>query len=255
MPVFPRLLALYRQRGYDIASGLFPPHFGGFLEVAFTWLLRDGKPTTLNLGIAQQELYFLECLLATRRVERLFVIGNSFGWSTLALALICPQARVVALDACFTADTNAGLVLTNLIATEEGLNAAAVRGVSPEDVPAAVRDGLGGPVDLAFVDGHHTNEAVYQDFMALRPFLTADSLVLFHDVQSFRLFDGLKRVVQESGLAAQLMLGTPSGIAALFDGARLSAESRAVLDAFSPSVESLQALLAEQERRRSRPAG
>lgn len=255
MPVLPRLISLYRRHGYEAVTGLFPPHFDGFLEVAFTWLLRDGKPTTRNLGIAQQELYFLECLLVSRRVERVFVIGNSFGWSTLALALLCPQARVVALDACLTPDTNAGLVLTNLIAGEEGLAASAVRGISPQDVPAAVRDRLGGRIDLALIDGHHTNEAVWQDFAALKPFLTPDSLLLFHDVQTFRLFDGLKRVVQESGLTAQLMLGTPSGIAAVFEGQRLSAETRAVLDAFSPSIESLRALVAEQERRRQPAAG
>lgn len=254
MAVLPRLVELYSKRGYEIATGLFPPTFGNFGEAAFTWLLHKGRPTTGNLGIALQEVYFLECLLAEWQPRRILVIGNSFGWSTLALALICPQARVVALDACFTPDTNAGLVLTNLIAAEERLNATAVRGVSPQDVEPVVRARLEGGIDLALIDGNHTNEAVVADFRAIRPFLAPDHLTLFHDVQAFRLFDGLKTIVEESGLAGQLLLGTPSGMVALADPARRLPGVQAALEAFAPSSEAVKALASERERRQAAAA-
>lgn len=249
MAVLPRLVELYAKRGYEVATGLFPPTFGNFGEAAFTWLLHKGRPTTGNLGIALQEVYFLECLLAEWQPRRIFVIGNSFGWSTLALALICPQARVVALDACMTPDTNAGLVLTNLIAAEERLNAIAVRGVSPQDVDQVVRTRLEGAIDLALIDGHHTNDAVLADFRAIRPFLAPAQLTLFHDVQAFRLHDGVRAVVAESGLAAQLLLGTPSGMVALADPAHPLPGVAEALRAFAPSGEALQALASERERR------
>ncbi len=249
MPVLPRLVQLYRKRGYEIASGLFPPAFGGYHEVAFTWLLHKGKSTTRNLGIAQQEIYFLECLLANWQPRRIFVIGNAFGWSTLALALICPQAQVVALDSCQTPDTKAGLVLTNLIATEERLQAAAVRGVSPQDVAGVVGNRLEGSIDLALIDGHHTNEAVLADFRAIRPFLSKESLTLFHDVQAFQLFDGVKAIAKESGLGGQLLLGTPSGIVALGDQRALPPGVGMALAAFAPSAQAVRALTAAQKRR------
>ena len=251
MPVFPRLVGLYEKRGYEIASGLFPPHFGNWRDAAFTWLLRDGKSTTINLGIAQQELYFLECLVSGWRPPNIFIVGNSFGWSTLALALMAPRSRVVALDACFTPDTKAGLVLTNLIAQEEKLNARALRGVSPADVPQVVSEQLGGAIDLAFIDGNHTNEAALADFRAIRPHLRVGSVVLFHDAQTFNLFDGVKREEAEIGWAAQPLHSTPSGMVALFDPKQLPAGVLETLKAFAPTSRAIKALQGELAARKA----
>ena len=41
------------------------------------------------------ELMFLDCLMQVIQPKNIFVIGNSFGWITLALGLMCPAARVV----------------------------------------------------------------------------------------------------------------------------------------------------------------
>ena len=45
--------------------------------------------------------------------------------------------------------------------------------LSVEDVPAAV--------DFAFIDGEHTNTAVFRDFISVRRFLSATSILAFHD--------------------------------------------------------------------------
>ena len=95
------------------------------------------------------------------------VIGNALGWSTLALAALLPESRVVALDAGFDRNSLEGLALTNRIAAAAGWNARAVKGVSPGDVAGVVKAELGGPVDFAFIDGLHTNAQIVLDHAAV----------------------------------------------------------------------------------------
>src|SRR5260370_20736804 len=129
MPILKRLTALYESRGIHISTGLNPCHFGNLRQVNFTWFIKDGKSLTNGLGIAMQEVYFLECLFATLRPKNLFIIGNSAGWSSFALALLHPAARVVAIDARFDQNALEGLDFTHRVAPEEGLGLGAVRAV------------------------------------------------------------------------------------------------------------------------------
>jgi predicted O-methyltransferase YrrM len=110
-----------------------------------------------DAGIVLQELYFLECLAQVRQAESVFVIGNSFGWSTLALSLLHPGATVTAIDSGFDENSLEGMDLTNRIAVGLGTGATAIRATSPQDVRAVVFSNLGGAVDLAFIDGFHTH--------------------------------------------------------------------------------------------------
>src|SRR5579871_4753238 len=105
MPILPRLVGLYEGRGIQISTGLNPSHFENYPLAPFTWFISDGKSLTNGLGISLQEIYFLECLFAGFQPKRVFVIGNSAGWSTLAIALANPSAAVLAIDAGF--DTRA----------------------------------------------------------------------------------------------------------------------------------------------------
>src|SRR5262245_733219 len=99
VPVLARLVSLYESRGIQISTGLNPVHFERFPLVPFTWFIKDGESLTNGLGIALQEIYFAECLFERFHPTRILVIGNSFGWSTFALALTNPSANVVAIDA------------------------------------------------------------------------------------------------------------------------------------------------------------
>src|SRR5438034_566550 len=45
--------------------------------------------------------------------------------------------------------------------------------LSPSSIPK--------PVDLAFIDGEHTNSAVVRDFISVRRFLSPASILAFHD--------------------------------------------------------------------------
>src|SRR6266852_2813801 len=134
MPILRCLVALYDSRGIEISTGLSPWHFDNLALANFTWFIRDGRSMTNGFGIAMQEIYFLECLFERFRPRRIFAIGNSTGWSSFALALANPQARVVAIDAGFDRNALAGIEFTNAVAAAEGLDLRAVRAVSPQDV-------------------------------------------------------------------------------------------------------------------------
>jgi Methyltransferase domain len=219
VPILARLTDLYERRGIRIATGLNPSHFGNFPLAPFTWFIKDGASLTNGLGIALQEIYFAECLFERFHPGRILVIGNSSGWSTLALALLNPSAKVVAIDAGFDKNALEGIAFTNAVAAEEGLSAHAVRGVSPRDVAPIVSDWDLAPIECVLIDGGHSVEQVESDFDAVRPNAAPDCLYLFHDVQSFDLHPGLERIAARSGLAWDLLLGTPSGMAVMYDGA------------------------------------
>jgi hypothetical protein len=216
-PIFPRLARLYESRGVKIATGLNPHHFRDYPLAPFTWFFRDGESLTNGLGIALQEIYFLECLFARFHPARLFVIGNSMGWSTLALALLNPAGRILAIDAGLDRHSLEGIEFTNRVAAEEGLSVTAVKGRSPEDVAAILREHGMTPLDFALVDGYHSIEQVQLDFDAVRPMAAPNCLYLFHDVETFDLHAGLDRIAARSGFKWELLAATPSGMALVYD--------------------------------------
>jgi hypothetical protein len=217
VPIIARLAALYETRGIRVASGLNPSHFDGFPLAPFTWFVKDGASLTNGLGIALQEIYFFECLFSRFRPKSIFAIGNSLGWSTLALGLLNPTARVLAIDAGFDRHAADGIRLTNQIAEAEGLKVRAVVGLSPRDVPDILRDEAMPPVEFAFVDGYHTADQVHADFRAIADHAAPGCVYLFHDVASFALTPGIERIAGETGLAWQILLGTTSGMAIVYD--------------------------------------
>jgi len=217
VPILNRLVSLYERRGLGIALGFSPWRYANLPKVAFTWFLRGDQCLTNGLGISLQEVYLLECLFSKYRPATIFVIGNSWGWSTLALALLNPQARIVAIDSGFDENSIEGLLFTNRVAREEGLDVTVVKATSPTDVPAVLSAEFNQPVEFAFIDGYHTNEQLVLDTQAIRPFATASSVYLFHDVLEFRLEPGLSQAAGMLGLPWQVLEGTSSGMAIAFD--------------------------------------
>jgi hypothetical protein len=251
MPIFGRLVELYRSEGIEICSGLPPPHFKDLPGTNFTWFLRDGRSLTGGLGIAPQEIYFLETLFDGYQPHRVMVIGNSQGWSTLGIALLLPEAKVVAIDAGFDLHSLSGLDLTNRIADKERLNVRALKGVSPQDVSGVVDRELGGSIDFAFIDGAHNNEQIVLDFTALRSKAGADSVYLLHDVHSFDLYTGLAKIERVTGLPARRLRATSSGMALICDWER-HPEIAAAAAPFAPSP-SAQSLVEREAWRMEHP--
>ncbi|HBC08352.1 MAG TPA: hypothetical protein DC046_12350 [Rhodospirillaceae bacterium] len=215
MPIINKLFAGYESLGFTVSSGLNPHHHGGNLGAPFTWLLKDGRSFSNGLGISMKEIYFLECLFEEFRPRNAFVIGNSFGWSTLAIGLLNPDARVLAIDAGFDENSLEGLDVTNRLGGALGLNVVAVQAVSPEGVDGAVTEHLSSPIDFCFIDGLHTNEQVFKDFAALKPHMSDDGVFLFHDVISCDLAPGIARIAEACGKAPEVLYGTSSGMAIL----------------------------------------
>ncbi len=228
MPILNRLVDVYEKRGFEIAVGLNASHFDNFTAAPFTWLMRDGCSFTNGLGITIGEVYFLECLFADLAPERIFIIGNSFGWSTLALALLAPQAKVVAIDAGFDENSLEGIALTNRIASEEGLNVTVVEAVAPQDVAAVFAEHLDGEVDFALIDGMHTNQQIILDFNAVRAYAAPDCAYLFHDVFEFSLQQGFDENQRTSGLSGGILHGTTSGMGLLYDASHSPALAQTV---------------------------
>jgi predicted O-methyltransferase YrrM len=233
MPIIGDLTDYYREEGIELCAGLAPSHAEGLPWAPFTWFCKDGKSVTGNLGIAVQEIYFLEHVLAAYKPKRALIIGNSMGWSTLAMGLLMPQGKVVAIDMAPDAAMREGLSLTNRVATRHRLPVRAVKGTSPQDVATIVDSELGGTVDFAFIDGLHTSEQVVLDYKAVNKKATPDAVYLFHDVTLFDMHAGMAEIGKLAGRAPRLLLGTPSGMAILFDPARHPAMAR-VIGAFAP---------------------
>ncbi|HTW51448.1 MAG TPA: class I SAM-dependent methyltransferase [Stellaceae bacterium] len=219
MPILPRLVSLYESRGIGIATGLDARYFDGLRHAPFTWFLKDGKSLTEGLGIALQEVYLLECLFARFRPRSVFVIGNSLGWSTLAIALTNPEAQVLAIDAGLDRHSRVGIDFTNRVAAEERLTVSAAFGKSPDDVAACVAEADLPPIEFAFIDGYHSVDQVQLDFRAVKPLAAPDCVYLFHDVAAFGLTAGIERIASENGMRWQLLLGTPSGMAIVYNPA------------------------------------
>jgi predicted O-methyltransferase YrrM len=237
MPIITRLAALYESRGIRIAAGLNPSHFDGFPHAPFTWFVKDGESLTNGLGIALQEIYFLECLFARFHPTSIFAIGNSLGWSTLALALANPAARVLAIDAGLDRLAREGIRFTTAVAAAERLTAAAVAGTSPGDVARVLREQAMPPIDFAFIDGYHAVAQVVLDFRAVHEAAAPGCVYLFHDVATFALAPGIEQIVAETGLSWLALPGTTSGMAIVYDPG-----SPPPLDDIAPFIGSAEAM-------------
>lgn len=207
MTILPNLIALYRRFGYEPVTGYNSYHFHNYMNAPFTGFLKDGRFYG-SYGLALQEVMFLEHFRDYLQPRSILVIGNAYGWSTLALALIFPGARVVAID-----PFQDGNALTNALARANGLDAIAVDGHSPVDVAAVAAAHLPGPLDLCLIDAVHDGESIQRDFAACLPLLDARGVVLFHDVINWGLVEAFNRIRAQPGVEGMVLTRTPSGMA------------------------------------------
>jgi predicted O-methyltransferase YrrM len=148
----------------------------------------------------------------------MFVIGNSFGLSTMCLALAAPEGRVVSIDNWSDPETaSMHRPLCELILAEEKLDRVHIHfGSSPRDTAAALAaGGITTPLSIAFIDALHRDEAASADFSGLVPFLDERSIVLWHNVHlTARAFRESSRMLGRSLFDEQHVLRThgPLGI-------------------------------------------
>jgi Methyltransferase domain len=213
--VLPRLFELYRKHAQiKIVSGLNPYHFGNYRDAPFTRFVKNGSDLTSHLGVSMWEVLMLQDFCAALEPSSIFIVGNGLGWSALALSLINPTARVLAID------PENGIELTNRIAQAEGLDCRAVRGWSPDDTRRVIDEyGGKGPPDLVLIDGLHDTLAVIRDFCAAFEISGERACYLFHDVVNFGLepaMASISSIAGRCGMRTAVLAATPSGMAAVY---------------------------------------
>jgi len=244
MSVIVDLVKLYEDAGFSVQANLSTLHFPGHepAELAFCYLFDPDGKACKGGGISFPEIAFFEAVCERIKPKSIFIIGNAFGWSSLALGLINPSARVVAIDICWRPDEVRGLDVTNALAARAGLDVRARQGKSPDDVAAVCAREFDGPVDLVFIDGGHTPDQQTLDFDACRAIAAPDCVYVFHDVVNFQMVNSFVDIARSSSdLVGSLLMRTPSGMGICYPRSR-DGELSSVVRAFTESTERMQAL-------------
>ncbi len=227
--LFPKLVQLYKDYGFQVLSSVVPLLWVKQADMSrslyempndrlFTYILSEKRLCSGGGGLHMTELYMLESLAEALSPQRIFVIGNAFGWSTLALSMCFPKAEVVAIDSDLVEGGNRGVDFVNDVAANEGLNAKAVVATSPQDVERVAKAELDGSIDLVLIDGNHTNDQQTVDFEACRAVASPDCVYLLHDVLNWDLVKSFRALVSahQAELNALLLTRTASGMAVLY---------------------------------------
>jgi hypothetical protein len=269
LTVAEKLLAIYEEHGFEVHTGWNPFHVDNWRDAQFTYLKKDGHPvSTGGGGLSWHEIPCLEVLSFCFSPERVLVIGNAFGWSTLLMCLLWPNAEVVAMDVGVQPPADAaqklraiilrrlrkdepllnpnpahGIELTNRLAQKHQFKAKAVLSRSPQDVGWVVEKHLGGAPDFVFVDGDHSPAQIVLDFEACHKLAAKNCVYLFHDVINWGLRGGFEACRKESGLQGGILWRTPSGMGLLYPEERV--ELRRVFRAFGDQEAEMHVVVAK----------
>lgn len=232
--ILPKLFSIFRAAGYEPLTGHSPFHFQNWRDAPFTQFVKDSEIVGCP-GLALQEVMFLEHFRDFVAPRRILIIGNAHGWSTVAMSLIFPDARTVAMDI-----DEIGVERTNEVIATYGMSAIAVTARSPTDVATVIRNHLGGAIDFCLIDAIHTEEALIADFAAVREVATQDALYLLHDVINWHLIDGFNQLLAQHELSGKVFTRTASGMALAYRS--LSPDFTAYLDCFTEPADTFRKL-------------
>jgi predicted O-methyltransferase YrrM len=241
------LVHLYEKNGYEVQSSLSPLHFPGFKSayLPFSYIYLNGTKMCKGGGLAISELMFVNCITSIIKPKNIFVIGNSFGWTTLALGLMCPTSRVVAIDVCWRPDETYGIEITNKLGRQIEAEIRAIKAKSPDDVSDVVKNNFKGGIDLVLIDGGHTPQQQTADFAACKSSANEACIYLFHDVINFQMVNSFAEIAaQNNHLISSILFRTPSGMAISYPKEYVEKLSGTV-NAFTESDERVRALHSE----------
>jgi len=250
MQTLIRLIELYKKYDLHAYGGFFPWHFdrqhpleqtGLHQSLPFMAVAYGQQTLSTGGGIAPLEVLFLSSLSKSLGAQKVFIVGNAFGWSTFALGFANPNAHIVAIDA-LVAGAHASTAFDinqQIIAQENFQHITLLLASSPNDVPRVVNQHLDGEIDLVLIDGKHTNEQQTLDFEAVVPFVGPRSVVLLHDVLNFNMaqsFNQLRKKYPQ--FHAEILIRTPSGMG-VFYGRDVPDQTRQIIEAFTDSKEAI----------------
>lgn len=211
--MLPRVIAAYADNGYRVDLG--NPHrlYGRLCRTDTQEDIRTGG------GMSISDCLFFVALAKTYTPASVFVVGNAFGLSTFVLADLFPSATVDVIDAEVEGQDNAlGSTLTRTIAAKWFPNVRLTTGFSPQDVKRASRCSS---YQLVFIDGLHTNEQMYSDFVGLQSMFDSRCVVVFHDVAICEMMEAWQRIqtlAEPDGFRAYELAFTQFGVCAIARG-------------------------------------
>lgn len=252
MSVIVDLVALYESVGFKVQANLSHYHLRAPLHqnLGFTHLFDPQGIECTAAGIAFAEIAFFEALCERTRPRSVCVLGNAFGWNTLALGLINPSAQIVAIDHASRPDERRGLEIANMLAKLAGLNASAHQGKCPDDIGAICARTFASPVELVFVGRDHTPAQLSGDFAACREAAGTDCVYVFHGVLNSGMAGSFLHIAEsEPDMAGFILMRTPSGMGILYPRTR-TAQIDPVVRAFSESERRMDALRATSAKTR-----
>jgi Methyltransferase domain len=256
MTILPALLKAYEDEGFIVSTGLNANHFFDCSAGQLTWLIDSEQGIVFSsAGIAFDEVMCLEHVVQSmsRRPRSVLVIGNMFGWSAIALAMICKGAKLVAIDNLEAPGAAEGCALTHRIAERLGLDVTVVKATSPGDVGHVHAAHFDAPVDLVFIDGLHTDDQIVSDFLACQAVAGPETIFFFHDVVAFLMQRGFNNVAAQHTGDARLLSRTSTGMGVAFPTA-IGPETRALIDAYSGTGQEVEAMYFHARKHKG-PAG
>ncbi len=245
------LIQLYEKNGYEVQSSLSPVHFPGFnlADIPFSYIYKNGEKMCRGGGLAISELMFVDGVTSIIKPNNIFVIGNSFGWTTLALGLMSPTSRVIGIDMCPRPEEAHGIEVTNELGRQIQSRTRAVKAKSPDDVPEVVANYFEGGLDLVLIDGGHTSEQQTADFAVCKKLANDNCVYIFHDVINFGMVDSFTKITtQNDHLVSSLLFRTPSGMAISYPKTYLEKLS-GIVNAFTESDDRVKALHMEGKKK------
>jgi predicted O-methyltransferase YrrM len=175
-----KVIDAYKTCGYEILLGT--------PDCLPTRLYRDGRLVESSFAISVSDILVFQWIAGIAPWQRALIIGNSFGFSTLLIAGLCPGCDVDAIDAEIEGSENRlGSHLTREIAQKHFPGVHLTIGFSPQDLPKACRFDA---YEFIFIDGLHTNSQLIADFRAISGRREANSVVYLHDVGMAKMNSG-----------------------------------------------------------------
>ena len=210
--VFADLHRRFEREGLEV-YGCFSP-YPNAPRATGTYVARGETFLSTSGGISNEEATFIYALCEELAPRNILVIGNSYGFSTVFLALSNPDAKLIAFDKYRTE----GIKTTNRLLS--GLkDKEVIQASTPDDIPKIIEDRFGGTVDLVLIDAVHTNEVQTAEFKVLDRYLSEKSIVVFHDVLSCNLLSSFYFLQKTYGdYAFSLITKSSSGIAVCVKG-------------------------------------
>lgn len=206
--VLSEMHSRYNDAGLQIIGGYADvTNLGGSSRTQY--VAKNGTVLSSSAGIAVDESIVLHGISEILRPKNILIIGNSYGISTVFLALSNSGANLVAIDKYRTE----GLKQTKALLV--GLpKAEVVQASTPDDLELLVAERFRNGLDLVLLDAVHENDIQTAEYQTLRPHMNTGGVIVMHDVLSCNLLDSVDHLKHSFPYDDFFLCGrTTSGIA------------------------------------------